>query len=189
MGFPGGSNGKEFTCNAGDLGSIPRLGRSSGEENGNILHYSFLENSMDRGAWWATVHGIAKSQAQLSDYTHIEDLFINFCELLRPGWVWRTTSQNGTDILWLLSASLGVSRNSPSHGKCHFRYLLGVLVDVKWKTKKSVPLISSAEVTFSWDGSPYLGLGNWVQEAMPPGKTHQFITLHIHPGFLWWLRW
>ena len=66
LGFPGGSNGKEFTCNAGDLGSIPRLGRSSGEENGNILHYSFLENSMDRGAW-AMVHGVANSQTQMNN--------------------------------------------------------------------------------------------------------------------------
>ena len=66
LGFPGGSNGKESTCNAGDLGSIPRLGRSSGEENGNTFQYSFLENSMGRGAW-AMVHGLAKSQTQLSD--------------------------------------------------------------------------------------------------------------------------
>ena len=57
MGFPGGSVNKESACNAGDLGSIPELGRSSGEGNGNLIQYSFLENSMDRGAQWATVHG------------------------------------------------------------------------------------------------------------------------------------
>ena len=56
-GFPGGSDGKESACNVGDLGSIPGLGRSPGEGNGNPLHYSCLENSMDRGAWWATAHG------------------------------------------------------------------------------------------------------------------------------------
>ena len=61
MGFPGGSDGKESTCNAGDPGSIPGLGKSPGEGNGNPLQYC-LENSMDRGAWWASVHGIAKSQ-------------------------------------------------------------------------------------------------------------------------------
>ena len=54
MGFPGGSDGKESTCNVGDLGSIPKLGRSSGGGHGNPLQYSCLENSMDRGAWWAT---------------------------------------------------------------------------------------------------------------------------------------
>ena len=65
LGFPGGSNGKESACNAGDLGSIPRWGRSPGEGNGNPLQYSCLENPMDRGAWWATVHGVTKSQIQL----------------------------------------------------------------------------------------------------------------------------
>ena len=59
-GFPGGSNGKESACNVGDLGSILRLGRSPGVGNGNPLQYSCLENSMDRGAWQATVHGVAK---------------------------------------------------------------------------------------------------------------------------------
>ena len=59
-GFPGSPDGKENACNAGDLGSIPGLGRSSGEGNGNPLQYSCLENSMDRGAWWAIVHRVAK---------------------------------------------------------------------------------------------------------------------------------
>ena len=54
---------------AGDLGSIPGSGRSSGEGNRNSLQYSCLENHMDRGAWWATVHGVAKSQTRLSDFT------------------------------------------------------------------------------------------------------------------------
>ena len=53
---------KESACNAGDPGSIPGWGRSPGEENGNLLLYSCLGNSMDRGAWWAIVHGVAKSR-------------------------------------------------------------------------------------------------------------------------------
>ena len=61
MGFPGNSDGKEPACNAGDLASILGLGRYPGEGNGYLLQYSFLENSMDRGAWQATVHGVAKS--------------------------------------------------------------------------------------------------------------------------------
>ena len=65
MGFPDGSDGKESACNAGDPGLILESGRSPGEGNGNPLQYSCLENSMDREAWWATVHGIAKSQTQL----------------------------------------------------------------------------------------------------------------------------
>ena len=60
--FSGGSDSKESACNAGDLGSIPGSGRSLGEENGNPLQYSCLENPMDRRASWATVHGAAKSQ-------------------------------------------------------------------------------------------------------------------------------
>ena len=67
MGFAGGSNGKESACSAGDPGSIPWLGRSPGEGNGNPLQYSCLGNSMDRGAWQAMVHGVAKSKTQLSD--------------------------------------------------------------------------------------------------------------------------
>ena len=66
-GFPCGSDGKESAGNAGDLGSIPGSGRSPGERNGYPLQYSCLENSMDRGAWWATVHGVTKSRTQLSD--------------------------------------------------------------------------------------------------------------------------
>ena len=60
---------KASAYNAGDLGSIPGLGRSTGEGNGNLLQYSCLENPMDREAWWATVHGVAKSQPGLSDLT------------------------------------------------------------------------------------------------------------------------
>ena len=66
-GFPCSSVGKESACSAGDLGSIPGLGRSPGEANGNPLQYPCLENLMDRGAWWAAVHGVAKSWARLSD--------------------------------------------------------------------------------------------------------------------------
>ena len=67
MEFPAGLDSKESACNAGDLGSIPGSGQSPGEGNGNPLQYSCLENCMDRGAWWATVHGVTKSQTRLSD--------------------------------------------------------------------------------------------------------------------------
>ena len=59
-GFPGGSDSKEYACNAGDLGSIPGLGRSPGEGNGNPLYYSCLGYSMGREAWQATLHEAAK---------------------------------------------------------------------------------------------------------------------------------
>ena len=69
MGFSDGSDSKEAAYNAGDLGSIPGLGVSPGEGHGNPLQYSCLENPMDRGAWWATVHVVAKSQTRLSNFT------------------------------------------------------------------------------------------------------------------------
>ena len=66
MGFPGGSDGKESACNAGNPGLIPWFGRS-GEGHGNPLQYSYLEKSMNRGAWWVTVHKATKNQTHLSD--------------------------------------------------------------------------------------------------------------------------
>ena len=66
MGFPGGSVVKNLPTNVGNLGVIPGLARSPGKENGNQLWYSYLGNPMDRGTWWATVHGVAKSEKLLS---------------------------------------------------------------------------------------------------------------------------
>ena len=69
LGFPGGSVGKMSAYHAGDLGSIPGSGRSFGEGNGNPLQYSLPGKSMDVGAWWATVHGVAKSRTRLCNFT------------------------------------------------------------------------------------------------------------------------
>ena len=80
-GYPVGSDGKESACNVRELGSIPKLGRSPGEGKGNPPHYSCLENSTDRGAWRPTVHGVAKSQTRLSDFTSV-----HFRVIL--GWIW-----------------------------------------------------------------------------------------------------
>ena len=67
LGLPCWLSGKVSACNAGDPGPVPGSGRSLGEGNGNPLQYSCLVNSTDRGAWWATVHGVTKSQTRLSD--------------------------------------------------------------------------------------------------------------------------
>ena len=67
LGFPGGSDDKVSAYNAGDVSSIPGSRRSPVEGNGTTLQYSCLENPMDRGAWWATVHGVTKSPIQLSN--------------------------------------------------------------------------------------------------------------------------
>ena len=89
LGFPGGSDSKEFICNVGDLGSIPGLGRFAGGGHGNPLQYSCLENPMDRGAWWATVHGVTKEldrTEQLSPHNmgscvNITTVLLAFCHL------------------------------------------------------------------------------------------------------------
>ena len=85
-GFPGGSDGKESACKPGDVGSIPGSGRSPGEGNGYPLQYSCLENPMDRGAWQATVHGVAKeldTTEKLTISPHIIGLLpINHSSLL-----------------------------------------------------------------------------------------------------------
>ena len=67
-GFPGGLDGKESACNTGDLGSISALERCPGGGNAKPVQYSCLENPMDRGAWWATIHGVVNSQTRLSDF-------------------------------------------------------------------------------------------------------------------------
>ena len=67
LGFPGGPDGKEPVYHEEDLGSVPGLGRSPGEGNGNPLQYAYLENSMDRGAWRATVQRVTKSQTRMSN--------------------------------------------------------------------------------------------------------------------------
>ena len=81
MGFPGSSDSKASAYNVGDLGSIPGSGRSPGEGNGNPLQYSCLENPMDQGAWWATVHGVAKNQTRLSDFTSLHFTPLHFTSL------------------------------------------------------------------------------------------------------------
>ena len=84
LGFPGGSVVRNPPANVGDAGSIPGLRRCPGEGNGNPLQYSCLENPMDRGAWQATVHEIAKSQTQLSTTTSTKDTACCNLDLVQP---------------------------------------------------------------------------------------------------------
>ena len=77
-GFPGNSDGKETACNAGALGLIPGSGRSPGEGNDYPLQCSCLENPMDRGAWWATVHRTAGSWTWLSTHSHTTGFLVMY---------------------------------------------------------------------------------------------------------------
>ena len=100
--FPDGSNSKEFACHAGDPGSVPGLGKPPGEGNGNPLQYSCLENSTDRGACWALVHGMTKSRTRLSDSHSLAHCFpfIFQCRYGRHphGFSW---SQFELAVMWL----------------------------------------------------------------------------------------
>ena len=85
-GLPWWLSGKESSCNVQDVGSIPGLGRSLGEGNGNLLQYSCLRNTTERGAWQSTVHGVAKrvrcnlaTKQQIMTLTHVRDDL--FCPL------------------------------------------------------------------------------------------------------------
>ena len=102
---PAGSEGKASACNVGDLGLIPGLGRSSGEGNGNPLQYSCLENPMDRGAWWATIHGVAKSRTRLSNFY--------VCVCCRNNSKWSQMEEKvlwDTRLLYYWGSSLDVDR-------------------------------------------------------------------------------
>ena len=83
MGFPGGSDGKEFACNAGDLGLILGLERAPGGGHGNPLQYSCLGNPTNGGNWWATVHGVTKKWTRLKQLnTHAIIVFMLYCCVL-----------------------------------------------------------------------------------------------------------
>ena len=89
-------SGTGSACNAGDLGSIPGSGRCPGEGNGNPLQYSCLDNLMTRGAWWATVHGITKSQTWLSNKAHKNKIKKYYSKSL----TWKKSHLWYSDILW-----------------------------------------------------------------------------------------
>ena len=90
FGFLGGSDSKASACNAGDPGLIPGWGRSPGEGNGNPLQYACLENSMNGGAWLASIYGAAKSWTQMSNFTSLDHVLVLVCHprvLISPRWI------------------------------------------------------------------------------------------------------
>ena len=122
MRFPGDSNGKGSACNARNLGLIPGSGRSPGEGNGSPLQYSCLENPLDRGAWRAAVHGVAKSWTWLSDFFHFHlPRSSSFCYIFQPqgSWWWsahRAPTRSFSVDTSQLDVSIHVSLNSALMG-------------------------------------------------------------------------
>ena len=116
MGLPGGSVGKESTCNTGDLGLIPGLGRSPGEGNGNPLQYSCLENPMDRGAWWATVHEVTRVGHNLATKPpNSWCVFIPNFLLLQVKFVGLTGRERGAKIIHILCKVFRLRKNTKIH--------------------------------------------------------------------------
>ena len=107
MDFPGGSDGKASVYYAGNPGSILGSERSTGERNGNALQYSCLENTMDRGAWWATIHGVTKSRTRLSDSTTTTELSYTLKILLHLGRARDLIRKLSTEKLMLLNYGVG----------------------------------------------------------------------------------
>ena len=115
-GFPGGSDGKASAYSAGNPGLIPGLGRSPGEGNGNTLQYPCLENPLDRGAWQAAVHGVAKSWTGLSDFTFTffscSAAFSCYliCMLLeRTVLFWPAFCPGVAEVVYYITLSLGIT--------------------------------------------------------------------------------
>ena len=126
LGFLDGSDGKESACNAGDLGSIPGLGRCPGEGNGYSLQCSCLENPMDRGAWWATLHRVTKSWTErltlsVSFYFHND---VDSLKKITPEWVFLPSSWDGKNSAFEMTfqyESSGSEESEPFYGQRRYQ--------------------------------------------------------------------
>ena len=137
MDFPGGWEVKVSACNAGDLGSTPGLGRSPVEGNGNLLQYSCLENPMDGGAWWATVHRVPKNRTWLSDFT-----FIFFSSMMSVPYYFLLCTRHYTknDLHNYLKPRMKVPSTTQDLLlllACRDYHKLRIMLEVPWKVNQS----------------------------------------------------
>ena len=116
--FPGGSDDKESTCNVGDQGLIPVLGKYSEEENGYLLQYSYLEKFSDRGTWWAIVYGVSKSWTPIKPPIH-QFLNRSVLSVLCASYLWylnqQISGEMGTSVSLLVGHSRGRFKISGKH--------------------------------------------------------------------------
>ena len=168
MGFPGGSDGKESACNAGDLGSVPGSGISPEEGNGYPLQYSCLENSMDRGVWWATVYGAQRVGhdwvPNIHTHTHVnytsikmEKIQLSSVQLFSWSDSLRPHGLQHTRLPCQSSTPRACSNSCPSSWWCH-------------------TTISSSVVPFSFciQTFPHKGLFQWVSSLYQVAKVLEF---------------
>ena len=144
-GFPSGSDGEESACSAGTLDLIPVSGRAYGEGNGYPLQYSCLENPMDRGAWWTTVHGVTKSQTWLSDFFfHFRDqgLCLSWLSQLTPPLgIFSLTIRSDHSLFWCLLALQALLAPLGSSSCCSWQWLRKLV----FFAKKYVPVFHLVE--------------------------------------------
>ena len=141
VGFPGSSEGKESACNAGDPGLIPESGRSPG--NGYPLQYSCLENLMDRGAWRATVPGVAKSWTRLSEYVHTPHKHCPPDAVLGP----KDTEMTKVETIKELAACEGTQVLN----RCYTEYMSPVRGDPWWSARSLCLSRQGLDTFSSWE--------------------------------------
>ena len=196
-GFPGASNGKESTCNAGDMGSIPGLVRSPGEGHGNPLQYSGLENPMDRGAWRVIVHGVTKRWTQLSIFIRppgsLADTWSCLKSLLVLPWLgevcyWQTLSRETRDaatcpgVLLTILHYAGQSNNKGLPTPKHSQTQLGGDSWVPWTARRSnQSILKEISPNYSLEGlmlklklqsfGHMMWRTDWLEKTLRLGKT------------------
>ena len=143
VGFPGGSDGKEFAYNVEDMGLIPGLRRSPGEGNGYPLQYSCLENSMDSRAWQATVQGIAKS------WTHLSDFHFHLCVYINI-YVWFLLLHFSSFCLHSMTLCITISQKlMPHQAEVHFIYHIRCMVSMGPSKKCCLKYLQTANLCWS----------------------------------------
>ena len=181
--FPGGSKVKVSACNEGDLGSNPGSGRSPGEGNGNPLQYSCLENPIDGRAWWAAVHGVAKSRTRLERlHFHFQINELPFLGFITKNFDTSAAAKSLQSCPTLWDPTDGSPPGSPIPGILQARTLEWVAISFSnaWKWKVKVKSLSrvwllATSWTAAYQAPPSMGFSRqeyWSGVPLPSPLTH-----------------